>query len=72
MQTLKGYTKKQFFDLVQELTDEQKEWLWNVCPKDSYESVDLYDYASDCSMCGKPMKHSDTGRCSSCDQVWNS
>jgi len=49
-------------------TDNSKEttWDWN-----NYTDEIPY-YSSECSMCGKDMPYSSTGRCSYCEMVWNS
>jgi len=53
-----------------------EKWQCNRCgmpltANNAWDNEEM-DYSFECSMCGKDMPPSVTGRCSSCEQVWNS
>ncbi len=53
-----------------------KETLWDLFNEGRINlqtgtSLDIVDYGSECSMCGKPMPYRFCGMCTSCEMVWN-
>ncbi len=52
-----------------------EEWTCNRCGMPFTANGDqieyIEEYSFECSMCGKDMPASKTGRCASCEQVWN-
>lgn len=64
---------KERYETITKLLDELKEQLIEYLALTREHYVDEYpeDYSYECSMCGKDMSRSTTGRCSSCEQEWN-
>lgn len=67
----KRVSRTEFDKILKNSTKETRDRLWSA-----YVSVENWvnrydDYGAECTMCGKPMRHTKTGRCSSCEQVWN-
>ncbi len=64
-------TREQFDKELWNMTTENRDALWLAFQAWSDKMFDGDDYSCECSMCGKPMKPSKTGRCSTCETVWN-
>jgi len=67
-------SREEFDKLVPELTDKLKDEMWELLnkPLPTNTSLDIVDYSSECSMCGKPMPYRFCGMCTHCEMVWNS
>lgn len=65
-------TKKEFDNMLPELSQYDRDMLWAILPTVTNTSLDIVDYSSECSMCGKPMPYRYCGMCVNCEMVWNS
>lgn len=54
------------------LSQETRNLLWEAYEARHEENEAIDEYSYQCSMCGKDMTYSKTGRCPHCEQVWNS
>lgn len=66
-------TREEFDKLVPELTDQLKDEMWTLLQErhPTGTSLDIVDYSSECSMCGKDMPYRFCGMCPHCEMVWN-
>jgi hypothetical protein len=74
-------TKQEFEQKLDKLWDtkisqETKDLLWNLFNDgldilSTNASLDIVDYSSECSMCGKPMPYRFCGMCPHCEMMWN-
>ena len=64
-------TWEEFKSLTPELSDEVRDMLWDLISIKTNTSLDIVDYSSECSMCGKPMSYRFCGMCTHCEMVWN-
>ena len=65
-------SREDFDKFFEELSQQKRDELWELFFKFPPPKMDYMDYASECSMCGKPIPRNASGRCSECDQVWDS
>ena len=69
---IKNINREEFDKALCDLPEEERDKLWKILNVHKRKRFVMDEYGSECSMCGKPMNYSKTGRCSNCEQIWNS